>query len=357
MADVFVYDHVRTPRGRGKKDGSLHEVPSVRLASHMLTALRDRNGLDTGKVDAINMGAGKIAYGADDIVIAGGVESMSRIGIGAQGGAWFMDPSVNIPAYFMPQGVSADLIATKYGFSRDDVDAYAMESQKRAAHSWEKGYFDKSVVPVKDINGLTILDRDEHMRPGTDMQALASLNASFGMMADMGGFGAVAIQAHPEIESINHVHHAGNSSGIVDGASLVLLGSKRGGKTMGLEPRAKIRAFANIGSDPALMLTGPVDVTEKLLKRAKMKISDIDLFELNEAFAAVVLRFQQAFDIPSDKINVNGGAIALGHPLGATGAMILGTVLDELERRDLNTALVTLCIGAGMGTATIIERV
>jgi acetyl-CoA C-acetyltransferase len=368
----------------------------------MLEALRDRNGLDTKKVDdivmgcvdaigeaggdiaraatfeagyateapgiqinrfcasgldAINFGTAKIAQGADDIVIAGGVESMSRIGIGAQGGAWFMDPSVNIPAYFMPQGISADLIATKYGFSRDDVDAYAMESQKRAANAWEKGYFNKSVVPVKDINGLTILDRDEHMRPGTDMQALASLNASFGMMADMGGFGAVAIQAHPEIESINHVHHAGNSSGIVDGAGLVLLGSKRGGKTMGLEPRARIKAFANIGSDPALMLTGPVDVTEKLLKRAKMKIEDIDLFELNEAFASVVLRFQQAFDIPSDKINVNGGAIAMGHPLGATGAMILGTVLDELERRDLNTALVTLCIGAGMGTATIIERV
>lgn len=402
MVDVFVYDHVRTPRGRGKKDGSLHEVPSVRLASHMLEALRDRNGLDTAKVDdivmgcvdaigeaggdiaraatfeagyateapgiqinrfcasgldAINLASGKIAYGADDIVIAGGVESMSRIGIGAQGGAWFMDPSVNIPAYFMPQGISADLIATKYGFSRDDVDAYAVESQKRAAHAWENGYFKKSVVPVKDINGLTILDRDEHMRPGTDMQALASLNASFGMIAEMGGFGAVAIQAHPEIESINHIHHAGNSSGIVDGAGLVLLGSKKGGKTMGLEPRARIKAFANIGSDPALMLTGPVDVTEKLLKRAKMKISDIDLFELNEAFASVVLRFQQAFDIPSDKINVNGGAIAMGHPLGATGAMILGTVLDELERRDLNTALVTLCIGAGMGTATIIERV
>ncbi|OCW56393.1 acetyl-CoA C-acetyltransferase [Hoeflea olei] len=402
MADVFVYDHVRTPRGRGKKDGSLHEVPSVRLAAHTLNALRDRNGLDTRKVDdiimgcvdaigeaggdiaraatfeagyateapgiqinrfcasgldAINLAAGKIAQGADDIVIAGGVESMSRIGIGAQGGAWFMDPSVNIPAYFMPQGVSADLIATKYGFSRDDVDAYAVESQNRAAHAWKNGYFDKSVVPVKDINGLTLLDRDEHMRPGTDMQALASLNASFAMMADMGGFGAVAIQAHPEVEALNHVHHAGNSSGIVDGAGLVLLGSKKGGKTMGLEPRARIKAFANIGSDPALMLTGPVDVTEKLLKRAKMKISDIDLFELNEAFAAVVLRYQQAFDIPSDKINVNGGAIAMGHPLGATGAMILGTVLDELERRNLNTALVTLCIGAGMGTATIIERV
>ncbi|AHK43316.1 MULTISPECIES: acetyl-CoA C-acetyltransferase [Ensifer] len=402
MTKVFVYDHVRTPRGRGKKDGSLHEVPSVRLAAKMLEAVRDRNGLDTSTVDdiimgcvdpvmdagavipkaaafeagystrapgmqisrfcasgldAVNFGAAKIAQGADDIVIAGGVESMSRVGLGMSGGSWFMDPSVNLPAYFMPQGVSADLIATKYGFSRDDVDAYAVESQKRAAHSWEKGYFKKSVVPVKDQNGLTILDRDEHMRPGTDMQALASLNPSFQMPGEMGGFEAVGIQAHPEIEKINYVHHAGNSSGIVDGAAAVLLGSKAGGESMGLKPRARIRAFANIGSDPALMLTGPVDVTEKLLKRADMKLSDIDLFELNEAFAAVVLRYMQAFDIPHDKINVNGGAIAMGHPLGATGAMILGTVLDELERRDLNTALVTLCIGAGMGTATIIERV
>lgn len=402
MTKVFVYDHVRTPRGRGKKDGSLHEVPSVRLAAKMLEAVRDRNGLDTATVDdiimgcvdpvmdagavipkaaafeagystrapgmqisrfcasgldAVNFGAAKIAQGADDIVIAGGVESMSRVGLGMSGGAWFMDPSVNLPGYFMPQGVSADLIATKYGFSRDDVDAYAVESQKRAAHSWEKGYFKKSVVPFKDQNGLTILDRDEHMRPGTDMQALASLNPSFQMPGEMGGFEAVGIQAHPEIEKINYVHHAGNSSGIVDGAAAVLLGSKAGGESMGLKPRARIRAFANIGSDPALMLTGPVDVTEKLLKRADMKLSDIDLFELNEAFAAVVLRYMQAFYIPHDKINVNGGAIAMGHPLGATGAMILGTVLDELERRDLNTALVTLCIGAGMGTATIIERV
>ncbi|OCP05084.1 MULTISPECIES: acetyl-CoA C-acetyltransferase [unclassified Ensifer] len=402
MTKVFVYDHVRTPRGRGKKDGSLHEVPSVRLAAKMLEAVRDRNDLDTSTVDdiimgcvdpvmdagsvipkaaafeagystrapgmqisrfcasgldAINFGAAKIAQGADDIVIAGGVESMSRVGLGMSGGSWFMDPSVNLPAFFMPQGVSADLIATKYGFSRDDVDAYAVESQKRAAHAWEKGYFKNSVVPFKDQNGLTILDRDEHMRPGTDMQALASLNPSFQMPGEMGGFEAVGIQAHPEIEKINYVHHAGNSSGIVDGAAAVLLGSKAGGESMGLKPRARIRAFANIGSDPALMLTGPVDVTEKLLKRADMKLSDIDLFELNEAFAAVVLRYMQAFDIPHDKINVNGGAIAMGHPLGATGAMILGTVLDELERRDLNTALVTLCIGAGMGTATIIERV
>ena len=402
MTDVFIYDHVRTPRGRGKKDGSLHEVPSVRLAAKVLEAVRDRNGLDTAKVDdivmgcvdpvmdagsvipkaaafeagystkapgmqisrfcasgldAVNFGAAKIAQGADDIVIAGGVESMSRVGLGMSGGSWFMDPSVNFPAYFMPQGVSADLIATKYGFSRDDVDAYAVESQKRAAHAWQSGYFKNSVVPVKDINGLTILAHDEHMRPGTDMQALASLNPSFQMPGEMGGFEAVAIQAHPEIEGINYVHHAGNSSGIVDGAAAVLLGSKEGGNILGKKARGRIKAFANIGSDPALMLTGPVDVTEKLLARTGMKLSDIDLFELNEAFAAVVLRYMQAFDIPHDQINVNGGAIAMGHPLGATGAMILGTVLDELERRDLNTALVTLCIGAGMGTATIIERV
>jgi len=402
MTDVFIYDHVRTPRGRGKKDGSLHEVPSVRLAAKVLEAVRDRNGLDTGKVDdiimgcvdpvmdagavipkaaafeagystkapgmqisrfcasgldAVNFGAAKIAQGADDLVVAGGVESMSRVGLGMSGGAWFMDPSVNFPAYFMPQGVSADLIATKYGFSRDDVDAYAVESQKRAAHAWEKGYFKNSVIPVKDINGLVILDRDEHMRPGTDMQALAQLQPSFQMPGEMGGFEAVAIQAHPEIEAINYVHHAGNSSGIVDGASAVLLGSKEGGAILGKKARGRIKAFANIGSDPALMLTGPVDVTEKLLARTGMKLSDIDLFELNEAFAAVVLRYMQAFDIPHDRINVNGGAIAMGHPLGATGAMILGTVLDELERRDLNTALVTLCIGAGMGTATIVERV
>jgi acetyl-CoA C-acetyltransferase len=268
-----------------------------------------------------------------------------------------MDPSVNFPAFFMPQGVSADLIATKYGFSRTDVDAYAVESQKRAANAWANGWFDRSVIPVRDQNGLTILARDEHMRPGTDMQALASLNPAFQMPGEMGGFEAVGIQAHPEVERIDYVHHAGNSSGIVDGAAVVLLGSRAGGESMGLKPRARIKAFANIGSDPALMLTGPVDVTEKLLKRTGMTLADIDLFELNEAFAAVVLRYMQAFEISHDKINVNGGAIAMGHPLGATGAMILGTVLDELERRDLNTALVTLCIGAGMGTATVIERV
>jgi acetyl-CoA C-acetyltransferase len=402
MADAFIYDAVRTPRGKGKKDGALHEVPSPRLGAKVLEALRDRNQLDTSKVDdvifgcvdavaeaggdiarasvfeagyateapglqinrfcasgldAINFGAAKIAQGADDIVIAGGVESMSRVGMGMQGGSWFMDPSVNLPSFFMPQGVSADLIATKYGFSRDDVDAYAVESQKRSAKSWAEGRFAKSVVPVKDQNGLMVLAHDEHMRPSTDMQSLASLNPSFQMPGQMGGFEAVGIAAHPEIAEINYVHHAGNSSGIVDGAAAVLLGSKKAGKMINAKPRARIRAFANIGSDTALMLTGPVDVTEKLFKRAGMTKADIDLFELNEAFAAVVLRYMQAFDIPHDQINVNGGAIAMGHPLGATGAMILGTVLDELERRDLNTALVTLCIGAGMGTATIIERV
>lgn len=402
MPEAYIYDHVRTPRGRGKKDGSLHEVTAVRLAATALEAVRDRNELDTTMIDdvilgcvdpvgeaggdiaraavfaakypdsvpgmqinrfcasgldAVNTGAAQVMAGQHDMVISGGAESMSRIGIGASGGAWPIDPQVALPSYFMPQGVSADLIATKYGFSRDDVDAYAVESQKRAAKAWEAGYFKNSVVPVKDINGITILGHDEHMRPGTDMQSLAGLNASFELMGSMGGFDAVAIQAHPEVEAVRHIHHAGNSSGIVDGAAAVLIGNRKAGRTAGLTARAKIRAFANIGSDPALMLTGPVDVTEKLLKKAKMTVDDIDLFEINEAFASVVLRYQQALGLDASKVNVNGGAIAMGHPLGATGAMILGTVLDELERRDLNTALVTLCIGAGMGTATIIERV
>jgi len=402
MADAYIYDHVRTPRGRGKKDGSLHEVTSNKLAAGVLESLRDRNDLDTKLVDdvvfgcvdpvkeaggditrtavlqagydesvagvqlnrycasgldSVNFAAAKIMAGVDDVAIGGGVESMSRVGIGAAGNAWPMDPSIAVPSYFVPQGISADLIATKYGFSRDDVDAYAVESQKRSAKSWEEGRFKNSIAPVKDVNGLTLLDHDEHMRPGTDMQSLASLNASFEMMGEMGGFDAVSVQKYPEIEGVNHVHHAGNSSGIVDGSAAVLLGSQKGGEAMGLKPRARIKAFTNIGSEPNIMLTGPVDVTEKLLKQADMKIDDIDLFELNEAFASVVLRYMQAFEIPHDKINVCGGAIAMGHPLGATGAMILGTVLDELERRDQNTALVTLCIGAGMGTATIIERV
>jgi acetyl-CoA C-acetyltransferase len=291
------------------------------------------------------------------MAIGGGVESMSRIGIGASGGAWPVDPSIALKSYFMPQGISADLIATKYGFSRADVDGYAVESQKRTAAAWEEGRFARSVVAVRDVNGLTILAKDEHMRPDTNMQSLAQLKPSFVQMGELGGFDAVAVQAHPEIEVVEHVHHAGNSSGIVDGAAAVLIGSRAAGRAAKLKPRARIRAFANIGSDPALMLTGPVDVTKKLLKRAKMTLDDIDLIEVNEAFAAVVLRYLQAFDLDPAKVNVNGGAIAMGHPLGATGAMLLGTVLDELERRELNTALVTLCIGAGMGTATIIERV
>ncbi|MDB5593542.1 MAG: acetyl-CoA C-acetyltransferase [Hyphomicrobiales bacterium] len=402
MADAFIYDHLRTPRGRGKPDGALHEVSTLGLATGALKALRDRSQLDTHLIDdvilgcvdpvgeaggdiaraaalsagygdhvpgiqinrfcasgldAVNFAAAQIMSGQHDMTVGGGVESMSRVGIGASGGAWPVDPAIAIPSYFMPQGVSADLIATKYGFNRDQVDAYAVESQKRAAQAWDEGRFERSVVPVRDVNGLTILARDEHMRPSTDMQSLGQLKPSFVMMAEQGGFNAVAIQAHPEIEKLRHVHHAGNSSGIVDGAAAVLLGSAEAGIAAGLKPRARIRAFANIGSEPALMLTGPVDVTRKVLKRAGMSIGDIDLFEVNEAFAAVVLRFMQAFDLGTDRMNVNGGAIALGHPLGATGAMLIGTALDELERTGKSTALITLCIGAGMGTATIIERV
>ncbi|MBB5762783.1 acetyl-CoA C-acetyltransferase [Methylorubrum rhodesianum] len=402
MPEAYIYDHVRTPRGRGKPDGSLHEVTALRLAETALRALKDRNGLDTRQVDdvvlgcvdpvgeaggdiaraaalvadygnhvpgvqinrfcasgldAINFAAAQVMAGQHDLTVGGGVESMSRVGLGASGGAWPVDPAIAVKSYFMPQGVSADLIATKYGFSRDDCDAYAVESQKRSAKSWDEGLFRNSVVPVKDINGITLLDRDEHMRPSTDMQSLASLKPSFVQMGQMGGFDAVAVDAHPDVEAVDHVHHAGNSSGIVDGAAAVLIGSREAGDRAGLRPRARIRAFANIGSDPALMLTGPVDVTRKVLARAGMGLSDIDLFEINEAFASVVLRFHQAFDLDPAQVNVNGGAIAMGHPLGATGAMILGTVLDELERTGKERALVTLCIGAGMGTATIIERV
>jgi acetyl-CoA C-acetyltransferase len=402
MADAFIYDHVRTPRGRGKADGALHEVTALNLAAQVLGAVRDRNQLDTALVDdvvmgcvdpvgeaggdiaraaaltagygdgvpgvqinrfcasgldAINFAAAEIMSGQHEMTVGGGVESMSRVGIGASGGAWPMDPAIAIKTYFMPQGISADLIATRYGFSRDDVDAYAVESQKRAATAWNEGRFKQSVMPVKDVNGLTILAKDEHMRPSTTMQSLAQLQPSFVQMGEMYGFDAVAVQAHPEIEKVDHVHHAGNSSGIVDGAAAVLVGSKRAGRRAGLKARARVKAFANIGSEPAIMLTGPIDVTRKVLKKAGMTLDDIDLIELNEAFASVVLRYMQAFDLNPAKVNVNGGAIAMGHPLGATGAMILGTVLDELERRDLSTALVTLCIGAGMGTATIIERV
>src|SRR5215467_3346888 len=400
MPDAFIYDHVRTPRGRGKADGSLHEVTALNLATQALAAVKERNKLDPALVDdvvlgcvdpigeaggdiarvaaltagygdgvpgvqinrfcasgldAVNFAAAEIMSGQHDMTVGGGVESMSRVGIGAAGGAWPMDPAIALKSYFMPQGISADLIATKYGFSRDDADA--VESQKRAATAWNEGRFARSVISVKDVNGLTILAKDEHMRPTTTMQSLAQLNPSFVHLGEMGGFDAVAVQAHPELETINHVHHAGNSSGIVDGAAAVLIGSRQAGEKAGLKPRMSIRAFANIGSEPTIMLTGPVDVTEKVLAKAKMSLDDIDLIEVNEAFASVVLRYCQAFDLDAAKVNVNGGAIAMGHPLGATGAMILGTVIDELERRDLSTALVTLCIGAGMGTATIIERV
>src|SRR5580704_17277254 len=402
IPETFIYEHVRTPRGRGKVDGALHEVTALNHAAQALGAIKSRNNLDTAQVDdvvmgvvdpvgeaganiartaalvagygdsvagvqinrfcasgldAVNFAAAQIMAGQQEMAVGGGVESMSRVGIGAAGGAWAVDPSIAVPHYFLPQGISADLIATKYGFSRDDVDAYAVESQKRAATAWEEGRFSRSVVPVKDVNGLTILAKDEHMRPGTTMQSLAALQPAFVQMGELGGFDAVAIQAHPDVEYVNHVHHAGNSSGIVDGAAAVLVGNARAGRRAGLKPRARIRAFANIGSEPALMLTGPIDVTKKVLKAAGMQLSDIDLIEINEAFASVVLRFMQAFELDGANVNVNGGAIALGHPLGATGAMILGTLVDELERRDLTTGLVTLCIGAGMGTATIIERV
>ncbi|MCU0974550.1 MAG: acetyl-CoA C-acyltransferase, partial [Burkholderiales bacterium] len=289
--------------------------------------------------------------------IGGGVESMSRVGLGASGGAWSSDPSLALKAYYIPQGVSADLLATRYGFSRDDVDAWAVTSQQRAAASWAGGAFDRSVEPVRDPNGLVLLARDEHLRPDTTMQSLAALKPSFAGIGETAGFDAVAIQRYPEIEAIDHVHHPGNSSGIVDGAAAVLLGSKAAGERIGRKARARIRAFANIGSEPSIMLTGPGEVTVRVLKKAGMSLADIDLFEVNEAFASVVLRYMQQFDLDAAKVNVAGGSIALGHPLGATGAILFGTVLDELERRGLSTALVTLCIGAGMGTATIIERV
>jgi acetyl-CoA C-acetyltransferase len=402
MPEAFIYDHVRTPRGRGKKDGALHEVSTAVLAAGTLSAIRERNALDpallddvilgcvdpvgeaggdiarnavfaaglpysvpgmqvnrycASGLDAVNLAHAAITAGQHDIIFAGGVEKMSRIGMGPGATAGALDPVVALPGYFVPQGISADLIATKYGFSRADVDAYAVESQKRAKTAWDEKRFAKSIAPVRDINGLTILDRDEHMRPDTSMQGLAALNPSFALMGELGGFDAVGIQAHPDVEALEHVHHAGNSSGIVDGAAAVLVASKRAGKRAGLTPRAKIRAYANIGSEPAIMLTGPVDVTKKLFARTGLSFADIDLIEINEAFASVVLRYMQAFDLDPAKVNVNGGAIAMGHPLGATGAMLLGTVLDELERRDLTTALITLCIGGGMGTATIIERV
>ncbi|MFQ5563011.1 MAG: acetyl-CoA C-acetyltransferase [Parvularculaceae bacterium] len=402
MTDAYIYDAVRTPRGKGRADGSLHEITPVELATQVLEAVRDRNDLDTSNVDdvafgcvspvgeqgalitrtavmnagyaettagihvhrfcasaleAVNIAAAKVKAGEADLTIGGGVESMSRVPMGSDGGAWATDPAIAFKTYFVPQGVSADLIATKYGFSRDDVDSYAVESQKRAARSWEEKRFEKSIVPVRDVISEVVLDRDETVRPDTDMQSLGGLPPSFAMLGENFGFDSVALQKYAEFEKINHVHHAGNSSGIVDGAAAVLVGSEEAGEKLGLKPRARIRAAASIGSEPTIMLTGPEFAAAKVLKRAGMDRKDIDLWELNEAFAAVVLRFMQALDIDHDDINVNGGAIAMGHPLGATGAMILGTVLDELERADKENALVTLCIGGGMGTATIIERV
>jgi acetyl-CoA C-acetyltransferase len=402
MSDAYIYDAVRTPRGEGKSNGALNEVSPVNLAATALAALRDRNCLDTSCVDdvvlgcsepvgeqgaviarsavlmadyddsvsgvqinrfcasgleAVNMAAAQVMSGQADLAIGGGVESMSRVTMASSGGAWFADPQVAFKTYYVQQGISADLIATKYGFSRDDVDAYAVESQKRAAEAWDAGHFVDSVVPVRDQNDAIILDRDEHVRPGTDMQALAALNPAFEKMGRSMGFDSVILQRYPEVEWIDHVHHAGNSSGIVDGAAAVLVGTREIGDALGLMPRARIRNFGSIGTEPSIMLTGPGPVTRKVLKRGGMEVEDIDLYELNEAFAAVVLRYMQDLDVPHDKINVNGGAIAMGHPLGATGAMILGTVLDELERRDLETGLATLCIGAGMGVATVIERV
>ncbi|MEL7128495.1 MAG: acetyl-CoA C-acetyltransferase [Pseudomonadota bacterium] len=401
MTDAFVYDAVRTPRGKGKKTGSLHEITALNLATQSLAAIRDRNELDTSDVDdvvlgcvspvgeqgadiarvavlnaeyaettagvqidrfcasgleACNMAAAKVISGEADMAIGGGIESMSRVPMGASGGAWSSDPEIALKSYFAPQGIGADTIATKYGFSRDDVDAYAVESQKRAARAWEEGRFSKSIIPVKDQMGGIQLDRDEHMRPDADMQSLAGLNPSFAGMGGM-GFDEVIKQRYPELEKIDHVHHAGNSSGIVDGSAAVLFGSEEMGKKHGLKPRARIKAMASIGSEPGIMLTGPTYVTQKVLKKAGMEVGDIDIYELNEAFASVPMLMMQLLDIDHDKMNVNGGAIAMGHPLGATGAMLLGTMVDELERTGKETALVTLCVGAGMGTATIIERV
>ncbi|MEM9845368.1 MAG: acetyl-CoA C-acetyltransferase [Pseudomonadota bacterium] len=403
MTDAYIYDAVRTPRGKGRKDGSLHEVTSVRLSTQVLNALKTRNGLDGHAVEdviwgnvtqvmeqggclartavlasdldesipglainrfcasgmeAVNLAANQVKGGAGEAYIAGGVEMMGRVAMGSDGAAIAVDPSIAMESYFVPQGISADIIATEYGFTRDDADSLAVESQKRAAKAWEENRFNGSVIEVKDQNGLTILDHDEYMRPGTDMQSLGALNASFQQMGEvMPGFDAVAKLKYPHLERINHIHHAGNSSGIVDGSAGVLIGNAEFGQKYGLKPRARIKATCKIGTDPTIMLTGPVPATQKILSDSGMKIGDIDLFEVNEAFAAVVLRFQQAFDVDPNLVNVNGGSIAMGHPLGATGAIIIGTLLDEMERTDKETGLATLCIASGMGAATIIERV
>ena len=400
--EAFIYDHVRTPRGKGKSDGKLHEVTPVALASQALAALRDRSGLDTTLVEdvvlgcvtpvgeqgsdiariaalaagfdesvpgvqidrfcasgleAVNMAVAKVMAGQALAAVCGGVESMSRVPMGSNGGAWATDPAVAFATYFVPQGISADLLATLHGYSRTDLDAYAVASQQRAAAAWREGRFARSIVPVKDILGVTLLDHDETVRGSTTLETLAALKPSFAEMGEKYGSDGVALLRYPQVERIEHRHHPGNSSGIVDGAAAVLVGSAAFGRKAGLKPRARIRSFASIGSEPTIMLTGPTPATERALKKAGMSPRDIDLFELNEAFAAVVLRFMEALSVPHDKINVNGGAIAMGHPLGATGAMILGTLLDEMERLGLGTGLATLCVGAGMGTATIIERV
>jgi len=403
MSDAYIYDTVRTPRGKGRKDGSLHEVTAVRLSTNVLNALRERNGLEGHAVEdviwgnatqvmeqggclartavlasdlderipglsinrfcasgmeAVNLAANQIRGGAGDAYIAGGVECMSRVAMGSDGAAIAVDPSVAMEQYFVPQGISADIIATEYGITREQADHLAVTSQQRAKAAWDDNRFANSVVPVRDQNGLTILDHDEYMRPQTDMQSLGSLNPAFQAMGEvMPGFDKIALMKYPHLERINHIHHAGNSSGIVDGAAGVLVGSKAFGKAHGLKPRAVIRATAKIGLDPTIMLTGPVPVTEHILKTSGMSIADIDLFEVNEAFSSVVLRFMQAFDVDHDRVNVNGGAIAMGHPLGATGAIIIGTLLDELERSGKSTGLATLCVASGMGAATIIERI
>ena len=402
MTDAYIFDHVRSPRGRGRSNGALHEVKPIDLAAQVLASLRDRNELDTSRVDdvvfgcvmpvgeqgscvtrlavlnadydqtvpgkqinrfcasgleAINSAAAQVMSGQSDLTIGGGLESMSRVPMGSDSGAMHADPAFAYKSYFVPQGIGADLIATKYGFSREDVDAYAVESQRRATNAWDNGYFDNSVIPIRDHIGMTLLDKDEHIRPGTTFEDLAGLKAAFEIPGEQAGFDSVALQKYPELEAINHVHTGGNSSGIVDGSAAVLIGSKDMGDALGLKPRVRIKGFASIGTDPTIMLTGPAPSAEKVLKRCGMTTDDIDLFELNEAFASVVMLFMQKLGIDHDRINVNGGAIAMGHPLGATGTMIFGTVLDELERRDLNTALINLCVGGGMGTATIIERV
>ena len=403
MTDAYIYDAARTPRGKGRPDGSLHEVTSLALSAGLLNAVKDRNGLEGHAVEdviwgnvtqvmeqggclarsavlmsdldqsipglsinrfcasgmeAVNLAANQVRAGAGQAYIAGGVEMMSRVAMGADGAAIAVDPALAMKTYFVPQGISADIIATEYGFTRDEADALAVESQRRAAEAWQDRRFAKSIVPVKDQNGILILDHDEHMRPGTTVEDLAKLKPAFKDMGEvMPGFDKVAMLKYPHLDHIDHIHHAGNSSGIVDGAAAVLIGSKEWGEAMGLKPRARIRATAKIGTDPTIMLTGPVPVTEKILKDSGMSIGDIDLFEVNEAFASVVLRFMQAFQVSPDKVNVNGGAMAMGHPLGATGAIIIGTLLDELERRDLSTGLATLCIASGMGAATVIERV